>query len=111
MRFIWASRGEQWGFRFLIDGGMSDPLAVYEAAFSAVGDDHEVLKRSKDFVALRFDDPLNRRDHAGRVIPHDFVLFINPKLVSSVGEARQMVWPEVSERFASIWTSREPPRP
>ena len=30
---IWATRGRTWGFRFLLDAGLSDPLADYERAF------------------------------------------------------------------------------
>ena len=33
-RFIWATRGRTWGFRFLRRGGLEDPLGVYEATFS-----------------------------------------------------------------------------
>ena len=29
-RLIWATRGRSWGFRFLLKGGLSDPLMAYE---------------------------------------------------------------------------------
>lgn len=109
MRFIWATRGAKWGFRFLSSAGLADPLPTYETAFGTASDVPEVLCKTSDFVALRFDDPLQRRDQAGRVIPHDFVLFINPNLICSVEEGRQIIWPEVAERFANIWNDEEPP--
>ena len=72
MSLIWVTRGRTWGFRFLRDGGFKDPLPVYEEAFSGVEDEPEVWNRVGEKVALRFPDPLERKDLAGRVIPHDF---------------------------------------
>ena len=60
-RFIWATRGRTWGFRFLRKGGLVDPLGVYEATFSKVGDQPEAWRRVADKVALRFPDPDGRR--------------------------------------------------
>lgn len=108
MRFIWASRGAKWGFRFLSSAGLADPLPVYEAAFGAVGDNPEVIRKSINSVALRFDDPLQRRDQAGRIIPHEFVLFVDPTLVRSLDDGRHLIWPEVAGRFARIWNEEEP---
>ena len=48
MRFIWATRGRDWGFKFLRDGGFSDPLPIYEAAFEGT---------DPSLSTLRFDDP------------------------------------------------------
>ena len=45
MSLIWATRGRTWGFRFLRNGGFEDPLAVYDDAFSGVGDQPEAWRR------------------------------------------------------------------
>ena len=57
MNFIWATRGRTWGFRFVRDGGLPDPLVVYDTAFSGVGDEPEAWRRNAETVALRFPDP------------------------------------------------------
>jgi hypothetical protein len=55
-------------------------------------------------VALRFPDPEGRKDFAGRVIPHDFVLF-SPLAdgVDSVDDGLQLVWPLVADEFEREW--------
>jgi len=72
---IWATRGRNWGFRFLRDGGFADPLPEYDAAFAVIGAGTSALSRVGTTVAVRFPDPLGRKDSAGRVIPHDLVVF------------------------------------
>jgi hypothetical protein len=114
MSLIWATRGRTWGFRFLLDGGFDDPLLEYDKAFSAVGDDPEICHRVGDRVALRFPDPLDRRDAAGRVIPHEFVVS-GPlaEEIHSVRDGLQRVWgqPEVAEEFERIWELPAGPDP
>lgn len=108
--FIWATRGRTWGFRFLRSGGLPDPLRVYEDAFSKVGDQPEGWRRVGDKVALRFPDPDGRRDAAGRVIPHDFVLLGHwADGINSLEDGRQRIWPEVADEFKSVWDKTEPP--
>lgn len=110
-RFIWATRGRTWGFRFLRRGGLDDPLSVYEAAFSELGDRSEVWHLGVHGIALRFPDPDGRRDAAGRVIPHEFVL-LGPTWVSeidSLEEGRERVWCLVADEFADVWDEAEPP--
>lgn len=116
MRLIWATRGRTWGFRFLRDGGFEDPLPVYEAAFSEVQDKSEAWCRVPEtvalpaMVALRFPDPSGRRDHAGRVIPHDFVV-LQPLAdeINSVKDGLSLVWPRVAGEFEEIWKLPKPP--
>jgi hypothetical protein len=108
--FIWATRGRTWGFRFLNSGGLPDPLRVYEDTFSKVGDQPDAWRRVGDKVALRFPDPDGRRDAAGRVIPHDFVLFGRwADGINSLEDGRQRIWHEVAEEFESVWNKTEPP--
>lgn len=106
MKFIWATRGKEWGFRFLERGGLEDPLLEYEAAFAGFENESEVCELVGDRLALRFSDPLSRRDAAGRVIPHDFVIFPpDSSEVRSVAEGIETIWqlPDVSARFAQMW--------
>ena len=116
MSLIWATRGRTWGFRFLRGGGFEDPLAVYETAFSGVEDKSETWRRVgktvvlPEMVALRFPDPLGRRDLAGRVIPHDFVVF-RPLAdeINSVEDGRRLVWTLLADDFARVWELPGPP--
>ena len=112
MTMIWATRGRTWGFRFLERGGLDDPLNVYEEAFAGIGGEHEVFRRTGAMIAVRFLDPAGRRDSAGRVIPHDFVILGPPQLVDSIDSVdagRAAIWPGVSDRFEAAWLASEPP--
>jgi len=112
MSLIWATRGRTWGFRFLLDGGFTDPLPEYETAFVGVEDAPKACRRVGGRVALRFPDPLGRKDTAGRVIPHDFVV-TGPLAdeIDSVDDGLRLVWqqPRVADEYARIWDSPEPP--
>ncbi|NKY23128.1 hypothetical protein HGA03_10685 [Cellulomonas denverensis] len=112
---IWATRGRSWGFRFLRDGGFPDPLPVYDAVFAAADPGPSALRRADGraalsqpgvagALALRFPDPEGRRDRAGRVIPHEFVVF--PPLADAIGsvdEGAVLVWPAVAQEYARVW--------
>jgi hypothetical protein len=109
-QIIWATRGRTWGFRFLLDAGLSDPLPPYERAFRDLRDEPSAWRREDDHVALRILDPSGRRDVAGRVIPHEFVIFGD--LASSVGSVEdglRTIWPLVSETYASVWENADAP--
>ena len=75
MTLIWATRGRTWGFRFLRDGGFADPLPKYDAAFAGIGVGPTAYQRVGTTVAVRFPDPHGRKDSAGRLIPHELVVF------------------------------------
>lgn len=110
MSFIWATRGRNWGFRFLRRGGHPDPLPAYDEVFSAVDDEPEICLRIGDRVALRFSDPLQRTDAAGRVIAHEFVIGGSPaEGIDSVEAARALVWPEVADEFDEAYQRDKPP--
>lgn len=109
--FIWATRGRTWGFRFLRSGGLTDPLDMYEQAFSTIGEQPEAWRRLDDQVALRFPDPERRHDAAGRVIPHDFVLFgAWAEGIDSLEAGIGRIWPVVANEFARIWDASDPPQ-
>lgn len=110
MKFVWATRGRTWGFRFLRDGDFEDPLPVYDDIFSGIGDEPTVWRRVGENGALRFPDPLGRRDVAGRIIPHDFVI-LGPSVreIGSVEEGLRLVWPLVADEFDRVWQLPKPP--
>jgi hypothetical protein len=103
-QLIWATRGRSWGFRFLLDAGFEDPLTEYERAFAGVSDAPTAYAITGDRVALRFPDPDGRRDAAGRIIPHEFVVFGEfAKEIHSVDAGVRQVWPLVQDAFARTW--------
>lgn len=109
---IWATRGRNWGFRFLLNAGLPDPLADYERAFSDLGDEPVAWGRADESVAMRFPDPLGRRDSAGRVIPHEFVVQGHrANGIHSLEDGIRVVWPLVAEAYARLWDVDDPPSP
>ena len=110
MTLIWATRGRSWGFRFLRDGGYSDPLPVYDDVFRATEGESQIWRRVAEMGALRFPDPLGRRDRAKRTIPHDFVVF-GPMVekIKSVEDGLRLIWPMVAEDFARVVELPRPP--
>lgn len=109
MRFIWATRGLTWGFRFLRRGGFDDPLPQYSAAFADLEGVRQVCNRLGEATALRFDDPLGRTDRAGRIIPHEFVVFDNDaEAIDSLPAGIGLVWPLVEEEYARDYGLPEP---
>ena len=107
---IWATRGRSWGFRFLLTGGRSDPLPDYERSFAQLEDEPAAWHRAAGKVALRFPDPLGRKDTAGRVIPHEFVVSGDMAAeIESVEDGLQQIWPLVAEVYARVWDAEAPP--
>jgi hypothetical protein len=109
---IWATRGRSWGFRFLLYGGLADPLFDYEEMFGVLQDETKACRRAAGKVALRFPDPLGRRDAAGRVIPHDFlVLRASAANIESIEDGPGKIWPLIEETYARVWDIETPPSP
>lgn len=112
MILLWATRGRDWGFRFLIRGGFADPLPEYERVFAGHYGQPKVYSRVGGRVGLRFADPEDRRDNSGRVISHDFVLEGSlGDQVTSVETGIEVVWPMVASRYATVWDSAAAPSP
>jgi hypothetical protein len=112
VRFIWVTRGKTWGFRVLRTAGLSDAFETYESAFAGVEAVLEIAQRVDDLLAVRFPDPDGRRDRAGRVISHEFVLL--PPFegtVDSVEAARNLIWPQVEASFRGTWDAPAAPTP
>lgn len=110
MNLIWATRGKSWDFRFLLDGGYRDPLVTYEHAFSDFHGEPLVCQQVDKDVALRFPDPLGRKDDAGRVIPHDFVVMGTlTSRAESVADGLANIWPLVAAIYEQVWSAEKPP--
>lgn len=112
MTLIWATRGRTWGFRFLRDGGLADPLPVYERAFADAAGGREFFSRDGDSVALRFVDPEGRSDRSGRPISHDFVVQ-SPLAdeIHSLEDGRRLIWPLVADQYDGVWITAAAPEP
>lgn len=111
MTFIWATRGRSWGFRFLRDAGIDDPRAEYLRRFSGIENDMPAYRKEGDVVAVRFPDPQGRQDSAGRVIPHEFIVFPPASdAITSVEDAIRELWPAVAPTFDLIWGHPEAPK-
>jgi len=109
VNLLWATRGRVWGFRFLLNGGLPDPLPTYESAFGDPESSGELLRRTSGTIAVRIDDPLGRKDRSGRQIQHDFVLLPPlPEDVRTFDDARRRLWPLVADRFEQIWDKESP---
>lgn len=109
-KLIWATRGRSWGFRFLLKAGLPDPLPAYERAFTDLGEEAATWRRSSGYGALRFPDPMRRKDSAGRVIPHEFVVFGElVDQIDTVEDGAQRIWPLVAEAYARVWDAENPP--
>lgn len=107
---MWATRGRSWGFRFLLDGGQPKPLSIYESVFVGAEGEFEFYRRCGRRVALRFLDPLERADAAGRVIPHDFVISGSAAdSITSIGDGLREIWPIVAHVYAGVWDRDKPP--
>lgn len=108
-KLIWATRGRSWGFRFLLSGGLSDPLLNYERAFDGLEGEPAAYRRTDAGVALRIPDPEGRKDAAGREIPHEFVVFGDlAHRIASVHDGLQHVWPLVAAAYDEVWGAESP---
>lgn len=107
---IWATRGRSWGFRFLLRGGLADPLLEYEHVSAVLGDEPRTFGRVSTKSVVRFPDPESRSDTAGRVIPHQFVVAGDlASTIASVDDAVRLLWPLVKDIYADIWQDDRPP--
>lgn len=59
---------------------------------------------------MRFPDPESRRDAAGRIIPHEFVI-LGPQSerLQSLEVGREWVWLRVAKVYARVWDADRPP--
>lgn len=110
-RLIWATRGHSWGFRFLLTAGLRDPLPTYEHGFAGLGEDPDGFRWTGDTIALRFPDPLGRRDAAGRSIPHDLLLLgVRPNDgIESPEDCQRRLWALIAHDYARVYDLPQAP--
>lgn len=104
MSLIWATRGRAWGFTFLRNGGLADPLPTYEAGFPADAPEPAAFRRVGDKVAVRLADPEGRCDRSGRTIVHEFI--IDGDLAEQVvdeDDTLEIIWPLVRDTYTAVW--------
>ncbi|HET8931776.1 MAG TPA: hypothetical protein VFN21_14030 [Acidimicrobiales bacterium] len=112
MTLIWATRGYAWGFTFLRDGGVADPLPTYEVCFPADAPEPVPLRRVGDKVAVRLVDPEGRRDRSGRVIVHEFIVDGDlAEQIHTLDDAHRIVWSLVRDDYTAIWNLPGPDQP
>jgi hypothetical protein len=112
VKILWATRGKTWGFRILRTASLANPLQMYEEAFAGSENSPEVFQARAGVVAVRFADPDGRKDRAGRVIPHDFVLLGSDACYwRSLDDAQIVLWAEVGNQYASVWDRPTAPTP
>ncbi len=88
------------------------PTPGLRTRFADLEDEPTACHRAAGTVALRFPDPLGRRDASGRVIPHEFVVFGDlADEIESVEDGLRLVWPLVAEAYARVWDAEVPPSP
>lgn len=110
---LWSSRGKDWGFRILQHPTTfeCDWLDVHKAVFANSKDDEGFYERTqvriglieKKCVGIRFLDPELRCDSAGRVIPHEFIVFGQSSLALEDNTDWVHLWPIVSAKYAILY--------
>ena len=104
LTFIWATRGRDWGTRFLKDGGLEDPLRRYEKAFAGQQAARAVERVVGSDTAIRFLDPAAREDRSGRPITHSFVVIdAVPAGPGEMNRLRSQLWDQVADEYIRIW--------
>lgn len=104
---IYATRTRGQGFSFLRQGNLPDPLDEYDRGFGEGSGERNFFRRygnNNEKIAVSFDDPDGRTDHAGRVIHHEVII---PRAMSdginthaeAVNKAWGIVGPKYSEDY------------
>ena len=107
---IWSTLGKVWGHRFLLTGGSPDPLIERDRAFEGADPEAEVCHRHGPTLALRFIDPENRKDAAGRPILHELVVSgPESKGPMSLEEGIAAFWPALADEYSRVWDLQAPP--
>ena len=118
---LWSSRGRDWGFQILRHPTIFECewLDVYKEVFGNSKDDEGFYLRTQvwigqskkvECIGIRFLDPELRCDSAGRVIPHEFIVFgQTSSFLEDNTDWVHWLWPIVSEEYAILYpmNSRE----
>lgn len=104
---IHVSRGKNRGFTFLAEGGTKTYLAAYDKFNLSSESGKEFLIRAKDGsgeLGVRIQDPLGRRDFAGRSIPHDIVIPASmAEGINSVDDVKSKIWPLLKDTYSAFY--------
>jgi hypothetical protein len=111
---LWSSRGKDWGFRILQHPRSNcDWLEVHDTVFANSKDDERFYTRTQvrtgltkreRCVGLRFLDPDSRCDSAGRVIPHEFIVFgQSSSAFDDHADWARTLWQMVREKYATLY--------
>jgi hypothetical protein len=99
---VFASRGKHSGNRFLLSGGLRDPLPEYErAGFDRMlPNSHARYGRNAEKIAVSFHDPQGRKDFSGRPILHEVVIPAHHASgIDSYTAARDRAWELVQKAY------------
>ncbi|WP_204138052.1 hypothetical protein [Halomicronema sp. CCY15110] len=116
---LWSTRGEDWGFRFLLHPNINvasrNWLEIYEEVFkykqvsvsdyTCRGKINLLENRSFFYVAFIFTDPERRKDRSGRVIPHELVYFDAEYLEVEFDDfnLKNRIWNMVSDTYSTLY--------
>jgi hypothetical protein len=114
---LWSTRGLDWGFSLVLVPKLKcqDWLRVRDAIFGGSSNDGDFFKRDsiglcgsrEEYAAVRFLDPKGRKDRAGRVIPHEFVIFgpsSNP--FNDGATLKEAAWKQAESCYKEIFADR-----
>lgn len=108
-RVIYAAKPKNQGFQFLDRGGLADPLVEYDKAGFNDDRDLDFFKNYGDRnekIALRFKDPEERKDRAGRPIFHEAILPATlAEGIQNRSQAISKVWPLVRDTYGDVYES------
>ncbi len=100
-QILHASRGKNKGFQFYKNGGIPDPLSVYEQAFGKDNGLSEQFKWVGKTIAASFPDPQGRKDFSGRVIPHQIII---PQTmtagINNLDDVKEKIWPLLQDTYS-----------
>lgn len=113
---LWSTRGRDWGFRMLLlpQLSCSDWLDAHHRMFqeNTVTEEYQVnqgnIKLSSNltvpYIALSFPDPEQRKDRAGRIIPHEIALFGEEiQAFQDIRSAVNEIWKTLSSTYAILY--------
>lgn len=113
---LWSTRGRDWGFRMLLlpQLSCSDWLDAHHRMFqeNTVTEEYQVnqgnIKLSSNltvpYIALSFPDPEQRKDRAGRIIPHEIALLGEEiQAFQDIRSAVNEIWKTLSSTYAILY--------
>lgn len=113
---LWSTRGQNWGFRLLLlpELDCSDWLDARHSMFREGKSAEEYFFNQGDirlssnltvpYLAFSFPDPEQRKDRAGRIIPHEVALFgEETKAFQDIQSAVDEIWKILSSNYAILY--------